>query len=141
MIMVRIDWGNADETFLVWRFEGGWQADDYVASVYEANRLADSKAYPVDIILDLQRSNMEVADIARLFRWGRDKLSENICLIIVVTTNPYWQNLFDLIGQVYGTHRLPTAYCTTSDGAYDAIEAAQRARGTWVDDDDDDDDG
>ena len=52
--MIQVDWGNAEETFLVMRFSKVWTTEEYEAAILLARKYILSKLYTVDVIVDMR---------------------------------------------------------------------------------------
>ncbi|MDQ7035852.1 MAG: hypothetical protein Q9P01_13775 [Anaerolineae bacterium] len=51
---IEINWGDKDETYLLWRFCGDWTGETYFNSMLQLWRLMDTKNHPLNLHIDMQ---------------------------------------------------------------------------------------
>ncbi len=126
--MILTDWGNQEETLLVWKFEVGWTITDLYESIYAAKRMIESKTYMVDVIIDLRRSIQIPDGIISAVIYAFETLPSNTGTTAIITTNTAWQMLYTIITNVYRVGFGLLQFVNTVDAAYSIVEHAQAER-------------
>jgi hypothetical protein len=119
---ILVDWGNIEETLLVWRFGHRWTGEECAQALEDTNRLAQSKPHPVDLIADMRQS---ISHPSHLFSLGRHifaALPANLRSVVVLGLNGYWQRITELLNRQV-TYRCDNIYFVDHpDDAYNIIE-------------------
>lgn len=127
--MIFVDWGDGDETFLVWKFDGDWNPGEVPQIMYQINEFASERDYPIDLIIDLQRASIHKGNVISMGYTIMSTLNSNIETIIAITRNPFWESIYATIRRVYHTKPLRTFnFVHHADDAYAIIESNRERR-------------
>lgn len=119
--MIKVDWGDHEETLIVWHFDDQWYAEDYACAIHQTNLLAMTKPHTVNIIMDLRRTSTLASRLLQTILDTLPDKSPNLYLSVMITTNKAWQTLFNIITCIY-RRESDVRFVDTVDAAYSLVE-------------------
>lgn len=117
--MIVVDWGDADNRLIVWRFGEHWNAEDYLQAVKTSNALATSQPHTVDILADVRMASIPHNIFSIAVRGLRER-PRNLGRVIIVTESAMWSMIYEVIGKVYGKQD-GIEFVNTIDEAYTTL--------------------
>lgn len=87
---INIDWGNLEQTILIWTCETEWTTEEYYEAVRESKSLIESKSYDVDVMVDMQFNRMRPTMILQLVKYGLRNRAQNVGTVILIYSNSFW---------------------------------------------------
>lgn len=120
---ITVDWGDADETLIVWKFGKSWTHSDFLSALVKSNAM-QSTHRPQHCIADLRQMIMTTADFSEIAR--ALKHSNHIIngLTVAICHRDYWQTVYnDAISRVTGRQ---VTFVRTVDEAYHLIDDYNR---------------
>jgi hypothetical protein len=107
---IDVDWHDAEETIIVWKFESTWTWDDYHDAVAAGERMGNSKPnMRIDQIMDLTGNRTFPRNIAKNIQQGQTKEDPNRDYVIVIVGNHLVKGIVDLVrtfSNKHGAHYL-----------------------------------
>lgn len=129
--MIEVDWGNVDETLIIWTFYKHWTADDFIHAfdVSENMIMKKAKREPIHFMLDIQHTAHLPPDMFTLGRYGikRATIANQKGLLIIINASQLWHHLYEMI-QVTIPHDLHIHFAKDANKAYDLINH----NNTWI---------
>jgi hypothetical protein len=120
---IHVDWANHEETCIVMKFKGRWTIQEYRQSCVRLNELIASRAsYPVDVMVDLQRSAPAPAGIVLHGAAVLNALPGNMRTMVFVSKSSFWKTLVTMIDQIHPIKPLDLRFAATPDEAYEVVE-------------------
>lgn len=124
-----VDWGNVEETIIVWKFRKRWSEADFYAAVERSAALTKSVDMPVNYIIDLQHSISSPPNLLAISRAAMQNHNfSNQGVTTVITKSAFWQQLFEALANSVTYHIGHITFVSDVDAAYDRIEKAQERR-------------
>jgi hypothetical protein len=121
--VIIVDWGDADETFLVCKVEFECGNDDVTSAVHTINTLARHSPQPVALIVDLQRASVASVNVIAMARWSLLNLHTQVGNVIVVARFSFWQSIYNTIRSVYKQDQFRhVTFVDHPDDAYALVE-------------------
>ncbi|GAB4519557.1 MAG: hypothetical protein OHK0046_28620 [Anaerolineae bacterium] len=124
--MILVDWGNAEETLLVWKFEGHWTPEEVFAAVDQVLLFASGYPHMIDIIVDTRRAHLPAHPMNFNHREFRHKPG-NLGQIVVIYEAVLWSMLYDMLTHLSGID-YGVAFVQSVDDAYKLVERAETNR-------------
>ena len=119
--MIDVDWGDVDETILVWTFEDGWTAQDFMDAFTISEKFVEEKTTPsrVHALLDVQHTVHLPKDMFTLGRYAINRATKKEFNGIVTIINPttLWVRFYNVL-KVTAPHSLDIRFADNSDKAY-----------------------
>jgi hypothetical protein len=127
---ITVDWGDFEETILIWKIEGSWNIEDYLTARDDALQMVQQRAAViVDVIADLRRSALLPQNIAWVIRDSLEVAQFNRGVVAVITPTSYWTQLVKTLQKTYfRTVKFSIYFVNTVDEAYALADAAQTQR-------------
>jgi hypothetical protein len=127
---ITVDWGDFEETILIWKIEGNWNIDDYLAARDYALIMVQHRAgVIVDVIADMRRSALMPQNIAWVIRDSLEIAQFNRGVVAVITPTSYWTQLVKTLQKTYfRTVKFPIYFVNTVDEAYELVDEVQMQR-------------
>lgn len=127
---ITVDWGDFEETILVWKIEGNWTLEDYLVSRDQGTALAEQRApVIVDVIADMRRSALMPHNIVAVIRDALEVARFAEGIITVITPTNYWTQLVHSMQKTYfRTVKFPIVFVRDVDAAYELVETVQAQR-------------
>jgi hypothetical protein len=116
--MIAVDWGSLDETFLVWRIEGNWTLAEFQATHFLSSRMIASKAYPVDVIVDIRTAGLQTNFLAAVLEIHRYQSPKNVGKTIILYYNDFIRRMFTLVENFYPRFSKDFIFTVSVDEAY-----------------------
>jgi hypothetical protein len=116
--MIAVDWGSVEETFVVWRMEGNWNLPEFQASHSLSSIMISSKAYPVDVIIDIRTVNFQsqlLTDVVNIHRYQSPK---NVGKTVILHQSDFMQRVFHLLDNFYPGFSNDFIFTASVDEAY-----------------------
>jgi len=98
---IDIDWGNIEETILIWTCDTEWTAEDYYAAVRTSKELIESKPYTVDVMVDMQFNRMRPTMILQLAKFGYRNRCQNVDSVVLIYKNAFWLFLEETLQRIF----------------------------------------
>ncbi|GAB4519553.1 MAG: hypothetical protein OHK0046_28610 [Anaerolineae bacterium] len=114
--MIVVDWGDADDALIVWRFEGPWTPKDYYIALERVSRLVAAKQHRVNVMVDVSQAALPRNAMA-LANKGFQARPANLGLIVVITDHTLWHMLYEMITRMSGID-YGLKFVNTIDEAY-----------------------
>lgn len=111
---IYVDWGNQEETLIVWKMGQQWDAEDFIQARQQTRVMIASKPHEVAIIADIRHTLRHPRNILPLLRGSGHTPLPNMGLIIVVSRTSFWSRLL----QQMGVHHLKVHFVEDLDAAY-----------------------
>lgn len=101
--MIKVDWGDHEETIIVWHFDDAWSAEDYAIAWWQSNQFAMSKPHKVNILTDLRRTGKIAPNLLPTLLSYLPDQSPNIGLSVMIThpENRSWAWLYGVLENFY----------------------------------------
>lgn len=124
---VRLNWFDAEETILLFEFEGRWTWEEFYITHAEFNRLLQARDYMVYTIIDLRNSGLYVPPNALTHtRNIADRQQPNAGITVFVSSNRFLQLLFKTGTTIHANFARYFRMVGTLDEA-EALIAAEKA--------------
>lgn len=122
-----VDWGNLEETIIVWKFRNRWDETDFYDAVERSATLTQSTDACVDYIIDLRQSISSPPNLLAMSRAAiQNHNFENQGRTAVITKSSFWQQLFDTLLSSVRHFMGHVMFVDSVDAAYDVIAQAQQ---------------
>ena len=119
--MIEVDWGDANETILVWTFSHGWTAQDFTDAFVLSEKYVASKVTPsiVHILIDVQHTAHLPKDMFTLGRYAINRANNRGLkgLIAIINPTALWQRFYDVL-KITVPHSLDIRFAKDADEAY-----------------------
>jgi hypothetical protein len=119
--MIAVDWGSVEETFIIWRFENMWLLSEFQAAHSLSSKMISSKAYPIDIIIDIRRLHFQSRFLHAALEIHRQQSPKNIGKTIILRQNDFMQNIFRLLDNFYPNFSKDFIFTDSVDVAYTLV--------------------
>lgn len=119
---ITLDWGNFEETFVVWKFELFWTWDELYASLTRLREMLPQQTATYHMIVDTRRCMMPSNSLLANVRTVPRYMPANLDKIVVITTH----NLLPALTQ--NLHRMGVMipgqiiFVETVDDAYHLVD-------------------
>lgn len=121
--MISVDWGNQDETIIVWKFNGHWDATCFRHAVKKTMRMAKSKPYPVHGMVDMHRALTAPRDMMTLIRQAiRSNTATNYGKWVVISESQLWVNMWQMTHRLYRLKPRKIHFVSSVQEAYEILE-------------------
>ncbi len=94
---ILVDWGDEDETILMWRFPISWTGDDFYQALQITQELVSEKTCAVDVLVDMQKALQSPTNLLPLFKNGLSKRIPNLRHIIIISQSRYFVSLYAVL--------------------------------------------
>lgn len=125
--MIVVDWGDADETLIVWRFEQRWKLNHYFKAVDTMALMANSKRHSVYAIIDLRRATRIPPRPLSIASYGIMRRPRNLALSVAISTMVPHQQIFASLERWSAARYIHLVGHV--DDAYNLIERHQNGSG------------
>jgi hypothetical protein len=123
-MMIAIDWGDVNETFLVMSIKGSWTSKELIEIVAKTNDLVSSKPYPVHLLVDAHDAGNLPVDAMRLIPTLVRQRPSNSGETIIITQNNIWQNMWNILQPaIRYLNKNDLRFVTNANDAYDLLRA------------------
>jgi hypothetical protein len=119
--MIAVDWGSVEETFIVWRIEGSWQLPEFQAAHSLSYRLISSKAYPVDVIIDIRMAGFQTEHLATVLELHRSHSPQNVGKTIIIRQSDFMRRIFALLDNFLPDFSNAFIFTDSVDEAYTLV--------------------
>lgn len=99
---IQVSWGNEQQRYMLFRFEGKWTWDDYHRSIQEAHELTHEGGYLVSILVDMTDCHLFPQNLISNIRSSVVQHAHETDLVVVVTTSRFVEMLLHTLGKVTG---------------------------------------
>jgi hypothetical protein len=130
---VEKDWGDHEETLIVMKIRGDWDAAQLLSTQEEVRRLAETKPHPVDVIVDMRAASMKMNGLLSLARRAIQIIPENLGYVAVITSTLYWSQIYRVLPDEL-TELLHVGFVDDVDAAYAAINRHRSQHSQMTDD-------
>jgi hypothetical protein len=125
--MIDVDWGDANETLLIWTFSNDWTAQEFLNAFTLCEEFVASRSNRsvVHILLDTQHTTHLPKD---MFKLGRHAIKRCIDirqkgLIIIIDSSTVWVQMYDFLMR-RGSNSLHIHFAKDTDKAYQIMVEA-----------------
>jgi len=119
--MIDVDWGDVNETILVWTFEDGWGVQDFMTAFTLSEQMVAEKITPsiIHMLLDVQHTVHLPRDMFTLGRYAINRANKVGFRGLVTIINPtlLWYRFYDVL-QITVPHSLEIQFAKDADEAY-----------------------
>lgn len=126
--MIDLDWGNADETILVWTFSDGWTAKDLVNAIASSKRMIASRSHRriVHVLMDIQHSQDMPDDMLTLGRYAIKEAidSGHKGMIIIINPSPLWNHMVGVLKSLI-SNSIQIEFANDADEAYEILQNSE----------------
>lgn len=124
---IELDWGNANETLLIWTCDTHWTSEEYYEAVQTGVEMIDSKAHPVDIIVDMQFNRMRPAMLLQLAKHGYRRRSRNVGTVVLIYRSTFWLFLEETLQSIF-SNDFRLLFVEDANEAYAALDDLEQVR-------------
>lgn len=118
---IKVDWGNAEDTLLIWRFQKDWTPRDLQNACSMAETIVAQKNQAVDVILDFGYTLTPPPNTITLIRSLLLHFPANTGKIVILGRTGFWEQIFTLALKM-GDIRHSIYFARTVDDAYELVE-------------------
>ena len=122
--MIKIGWGDLEETFVVMVIREEWSADEIRGHIENYYTLIQSKQHSVDCVIDVRYAHVPPVNILSVFMWSARRIPNNTGKIVVVSRDMLWKRLYQLVASAIGLMGLDIAFVSSMDDAYALVAKA-----------------
>ncbi len=126
--MIELDWGDADETILVWTFCEGWTADHYYQAIHDAEKMALASNQPIHVLVDAQHIFKSPRNLITLANAGLNRGTVPVKLIFVITQSGFLENIYHIMTRIY-PDSLKVHFVPNANEAYRLIREYEKLQG------------
>ena len=119
---IELDWGNAEETILIWTCDTEWTADEYYQAVYDCVEMIDQKPHSVHVMVDMQFNRMRPAMLLQLAKHGYRNRSHNVGSIVLIYRTGFWLFLEDMLQKIF-SKEFPLMFAQDANEAYSLLQS------------------
>jgi hypothetical protein len=94
---ISVDWGDAEETIIVWKFEQGWTRGDYYRAYHHFCKLIKQSNQVVNVIADVRRALPAPGSSLSILRHAIINRHSQVERVAVITVSTFPQQLFALV--------------------------------------------
>ena len=116
--MIKVYWGNAEETLLIWRFGASWALKDFYKALRRSKRKVQQKQESINLIVDLRASRTWPSMMLLLAHAVASFSSNDESRTIIVSPNPIYKQLWKTSQRLYGAVECSIYFVATVDEAY-----------------------
>lgn len=98
---IELDWGNADESLLIWTCDRHWTHDDYYEAVQTCVAMINGQSHPVDVIVDMQFNKMRPQMLLQLAKYGFRHRSANVGTVVLIYRSTFWLFLEETLQSIF----------------------------------------
>ena len=117
---IELDWGNAEETLLIWTCDTHWTSEEYYEAVVAGKNMIESQSHPVDVIVDMQFNRMRPMQLLQLAKYGYRHRSLNVGTVVLIYRSTFWLFLEDTLQSIFG-HEFNLLFVRDANEAYDVL--------------------
>lgn len=93
--MIKVEWGDRNETILKWTFGKQWTAEQLHAAAAHSYTLMTAKAHPVDVMAVLESILFVPSNLVSMATHGFNARPANTGVIVIISTSNFWRRVFD----------------------------------------------
>ena len=116
-----VDWGNFEETFVVWKFNHKWATDDFGEALKELNALVASKPYRTGCIADMRYTYLSDKNLMLIARMLQNQVPSNLGCIVLIVSSDYIPRLYAHFKRIV-PNACEISFVQSIDAAYEFIE-------------------
>ncbi|MGB1285684.1 MAG: hypothetical protein ACPG7F_04040 [Aggregatilineales bacterium] len=124
---ILVDWGNYEETILVWKFSREWQTSHYMEALRQSNSLALTKAHQVNLICDIRMTTQRASNLMTLSRLVIQYRPANVDVMVIIVVNRFWKQMAEILTHQGEGLPVPVHFVETVDAAYALVEEIEEA--------------
>ena len=118
---IHVDWGNPEETILVWTFENGWGTTDFKEVLPISIEMLSSKEHTVDVLADFQRTFTRPTNLIALAQLGVGQAPPNIGQVVIISRSTFWQWMYQVFSRLY-RHDVEFKFARDASEAYQFLD-------------------
>lgn len=119
--MIDVDWGDVNETILVWTFEDGWNTQDFISAFTLSEQMVAEKLTPsiIHMLLDVQHTVRLPNDMFTLGRYAINRANKVGFKGLVTIINPtlLWHRFYEAL-KITAPHSIDIQFAKNADEAY-----------------------
>lgn len=119
-----VDWGNAEDTFLIWRFDGAWTWKEVHSSFEVLHELSHDKA-DFDVMLDLRSCHSVQPNLLSHLVRLSGNMPHNLRRTVVISHSPFLERFYQML-KSYTSAALDVIMVTSIDAAYNLLLSDER---------------
>jgi hypothetical protein len=116
--MIAVDWGNDEETLLIWRFVARWRLRDVFKAVKQSRKLTRNANFPINFMVDLRHSRSWDSMMLLLCHAAAIQTGSQVKRVVIISANPIYKQLWKTAQRLYGAIDYPVYFVSTVDDAY-----------------------
>ena len=120
---IHVDWGNHEETIVVWKFSREWESKDYMQALSKTSTLLRHTTQNINLICDIRLSVQRASNLLVLARLVTQHRPPHIGVMTIIVANEFWKNMADILTRQRSGRPLPVYFVETVDEAYDLVGA------------------
>jgi len=121
IMSIIVDWGDADDTLLIWHFPHNWTSRDLQNAYGLANDILSKVNYEIDIIFDFGYTINPPQNTIQLCRGLLLHCPHNVRSVIILGRTRYWERIFSLVLRLQ-TFEHTVHFVQTVDEAYALLD-------------------
>lgn len=125
--MIKVEWGDRNETILKWTFGKQWTAEQLYAAAEHSYGLMTAKPHTVDVMAVLESILFVPSNLVSMATQGLNARPANTGVIIIVSTSNFWRRVFDKASGLKEVAGSTVRFARGIDEAY-AVIGMQKAR-------------
>lgn len=123
---IELDWGNAEESLLIWTCDTHWTTDEYYKAVEVCVDMINRQPHKVDVIVDMQFNRMRPSLLLQLAKFGYRRRSRNVNTVVLIYRNSFWLFLEDMLQRIFA-NEFNFLYAQDANEAYALLTAQASA--------------
>lgn len=123
---ITVDWGDMDETIIVWKFHFAWTVDDFRHAMQRTVQLKQQVGHDIYVICDLRPVLSYPPNLVTLALEMTKRYPEAAAITVVITPNEFWPRVFQLFQRVAPRQFQNARFVRQVDEAYEYITSLQQ---------------
>ena len=116
--MIAVDWGNDEETLLIWRFVANWRLRDVFKAVKQSRVLTQNTHHTINVMIDMRLSRSWDSMMLLLCHAAAVQANSQVKRVVIISANPVYKQLWKTAQRLYGAVDYPIYFVSTVDDAY-----------------------
>jgi len=88
--MYVVDWGDADNQLVVWRFEGYWNMPEYCRSFNTLKHLIREQSHHVNVMIDIRQICRGTEHLVDILVKDIKQHPQNLGEVVIITERQHW---------------------------------------------------
>lgn len=116
--MISVEWGNAEETLLIWRFAESWTLKDFYSALKRSKKMVYKQSETINLMIDMRVSRTWNSMMLLLVHAVLSFKPSEASRTVVISANPIYKQLWKTSQRLYGVIDYPIYFVATVDEAY-----------------------